>query len=129
MGDYVVAGGLAGFHQFVRIGSYAMVGGMAKIVMDVPPYSLVEGNPASMYGLNTVGLRRQGFNHAQRRRIKEIYRTLFDAATSLEDGVASIGERYADDGFAREIAFFVENSKRGVYHWRPGAAEHRGRKK
>ena len=129
MGDYVVAGGFAGFHQFVRVGSYAMVGGMAKIVMDVPPYSLVDGNPASMYGLNAVGLRRRGFSQAQRTRIKEIYRTLFEAAASLEDGIALIGERYADDGFAREIATFVGNSKRGVYHWHPGAAEHRGRKK
>ena len=129
MGDYVVAGGLAGFHQFVRVGSYAMVGGMAKIVMDVPPYSLVDGNPASMYGLNAVGLRRRGFSQAQRNRIKEIYRTLFESAASLEDGLASIEERYAGDVFAREIASFAENSKRGVYHWHPGAAEHRGRKK
>lgn len=129
MGDYVVTGGLAGFHQFVRVGSHAMVGGMAKIVMDVPPYSLVDGNPASMYGLNTVGMRRRGFNQAQRRRVKEIYRTLFETAASLEDGVTLIGERYAGDAFALEIAAFVGKSRRGVYHWHPGAAEHRGRKK
>jgi UDP-N-acetylglucosamine acyltransferase len=97
--------------------------------MDVPPYSLVDGNPASMYGLNAVGLRRRGFSQAQRSRIKEIYRTLFEAAENLEDGLASIEERYADDGFAGEIAAFVRGSRRGVYHWRPGAAEHRGRKK
>jgi UDP-N-acetylglucosamine acyltransferase len=129
MGDYVVAGGLAGFHQFVRVGSYAMVGGMAKIVMDVPPYSLVDGNPASMYGLNAVGLKRRGFSQAQRSRIKGIYKALFENAASLEDGLASIEERYAGDGFAREIAAFVANSKRGVYHWRPGVPEHRSGKK
>jgi UDP-N-acetylglucosamine acyltransferase len=129
MGDYVVAGGHAGFHQFVRVGSYAMVGGMAKIVMDVPPYSLVDGNPASMYGLNAVGLKRRGFSQAQRSRIKEIYRTLFENAANLEDGLASIEERYAGDGFAREIAVFVGNSKRGVYHWCPGVSERRGGKK
>ena len=129
MGDYVVAGGLAGFHQFVRVGSHAMVGGMAKIVMDVPPYSLVDGNPASMYGLNAVGLRRRGFSQAQRSRIKEIYRTLFETAANLEDGLASIENRYAGDGFAREIAAFVENSRRGVYHWRPGTLGRRGGKR
>ncbi|MDR1581578.1 MAG: acyl-ACP--UDP-N-acetylglucosamine O-acyltransferase [Synergistaceae bacterium] len=129
MGDYVVVGGLAGFHQFVRVGSYAMVGGLAKIVMDVPPYSLVDGNPASMYGLNTVGLRRHGFSQAQRSRIKNIYRTLFETAANLEDGLASIGERYAGDAFAGKIAAFVGNSRRGVYHWHQGTAEHRGRKK
>jgi UDP-N-acetylglucosamine acyltransferase len=129
MGDYVVAGGLAGFHQFVRVGSYAMVGGMAKIVMDVPPYSLVDGNPASMYGLNTVGLKRHGFGQAQRNRVKEIYRTLFERAASLEDGLALIGELYAGDGFASEIAAFVEKSRRGVYHWHPGVSERRSGKK
>jgi UDP-N-acetylglucosamine acyltransferase len=129
MGDYVTVGGHAGFHQFVRVGSYAMVGGMAKIVMDVPPYSLVDGNPAFMYGLNAVGLRRRGFNQAQRSRIKEIYRTLFKAAANLKDGLTLIGERYAGDGFAREIAAFIGNSKRGVYHWRPGVSERRGGKK
>jgi UDP-N-acetylglucosamine acyltransferase len=129
MGDYVVVGGFAGFHQFVRVGSYAMVGGMAKIVMDVPPYSLADGNPASIYGLNTVGLRRRGFSQAQRSRIREIYKTLFETAANLEDGLASIEELYAGDVFAIEIASFVENSKRGVYRRHPGAAEHRGRKK
>jgi UDP-N-acetylglucosamine acyltransferase len=129
IGDYVVAGGFAGFHQFVRVGSYAMVGAMAKIVMDVPPYSLVDGNPAYMYGLNAVGLKRRGFSQAQRSRVKEIYKTLFERAASLKDGLKLLEERYAGDGFANEIAAFVEHSKRGVYHWHPGAIERRGGKK
>jgi UDP-N-acetylglucosamine acyltransferase len=129
LGDYVVVGGLAGFHQFVRVGSYAMVGGMAKIVMDVPPYSLVDGNPASMYGLNAVGLKRRGFSQTQRSRIKAIYKTLFESAANLEDGLALIEERYGSDGFAKEIAAFVGNSRRGVYHWRQSVSRRRGGKK
>ncbi len=56
VGDYATIGGQTGVHQFVRIGPHAMVGGITKLTRDVPPYFLVEGNPAQPYGLNTVGL-------------------------------------------------------------------------
>jgi len=125
-GDYVVIGGLAGFHQFVRIGSYAMVGGMAKIVMDVPPYSLVDGNPASMFGLNAVGLRRRGFDQEQRTRIKQIYRMLFEGAAIMEDSMKLVRECYPKDEFADAIISFARDSRRGMYHWHPKANEHRG---
>ncbi|MDR1651981.1 MAG: acyl-ACP--UDP-N-acetylglucosamine O-acyltransferase [Synergistaceae bacterium] len=126
-GDYVVIGGLAGLHQFVRVGSYAMVGGMAKVVMDVPPYSLVDGNPASMFGLNSVGLRRRGFDQQERNKIKKIYKLLFEGAPTLEDAMELVSKRYPDDGLADGIIAFARESRRGLYHWRPGSAEHRGR--
>jgi UDP-N-acetylglucosamine acyltransferase len=118
MGDYVVVGGHAGFHQFVRVGSYAMVGGMARIVKDVPPYSMVAGNPAYMAGLNTVGLRRRGFDQEQRTRIKRIYRMLFDGRHGMNEALANIGERFPEDGFAEEIASFARGSRRGLYQMR-----------
>jgi UDP-N-acetylglucosamine acyltransferase len=118
MGDYVVVGGLTGFHQFVRVGSYAMVAGMARLVMDVPPYSLVAGNPAVMAGLNTVGLRRRGFSPEQRAKIKSIYRLLFGGTDGLRAAMALVAERFPDDETAMGIISFTENSRRGVYHWR-----------
>jgi UDP-N-acetylglucosamine acyltransferase len=128
MGDYVVVGGFAGFHQFVRVGSYAMVGGMAKVVMDVPPFSLVDGNPASMFGLNAIGLRRRGFTQEDRTKIKRIYKLLFEDA-DLRDAISFIRQRFEGDKFAEAIISFVNDTKRGIYHWRPGSSEHRGRKK
>jgi UDP-N-acetylglucosamine acyltransferase len=128
MGDYVVAGGLAGFHQFVRVGSYSMVGGMAKIVMDVPPYSLVDGNPASMFGLNAIGLRRRGFTQEERTKIKRVYKLLFEDA-DLKDAIAFIKKRFEGDKFAEAIVSFMNDTKRGVYHWHSGSNEHRGIKK
>ncbi|MDR3280410.1 MAG: acyl-ACP--UDP-N-acetylglucosamine O-acyltransferase [Synergistaceae bacterium] len=125
-GDYVVAGGLAGFHQFVRVGSYAMVGGMAKIVMDVPPYSLVDGNPASMFGLNSIGLRRRGFSQDQRMKIRQIYRLLFESASNLDEAMELVMARYPGDEQADAIVSFAKGSRRGMYHWRPGSREHRG---
>jgi UDP-N-acetylglucosamine acyltransferase len=58
--DYAIIGGLAGVHQFVKIGKMAMIGGMAKVTRDVPPYMLVDGNPAHVIGVNIVGMRRHG---------------------------------------------------------------------
>jgi UDP-N-acetylglucosamine acyltransferase len=127
MGDYVVVGGMAGFHQFVRIGSYAMVGGLAKVVMDVPPYSLVDGNPASMFGLNAIGFRRRGFNQDERTIIKKIYKTLFDCGENQEKALELVEARFEGDKFAQDIVSFVKDSKRGVYRWRPGVATHRGK--
>jgi UDP-N-acetylglucosamine acyltransferase len=118
IGDYAVVGGFSGIHQFVRIGSYAMVGGMARVVMDIPPYSLVAGNPASMLGLNTVGLRRCGFTQEQRTKIKNIYKVLFGNTDGLKEAMALVRKRFAGDKFAEAIISFAEGTRRGVYHWR-----------
>ncbi|MDR1915913.1 MAG: acyl-ACP--UDP-N-acetylglucosamine O-acyltransferase [Synergistaceae bacterium] len=117
LGDYVVVGGLTGFHQFVRVGSYAMVGGMTKAIKDIPPYSLVDGNPAFIYGLNTVGLRRRGFTQEQRTHIKNIYRMLFDRKLKRREAIAMIEERFPGDDFAREIVSFANSTRRGLFQW------------
>jgi len=117
VGDYVVAGGLTGFHQFVKVGSYAMVGGLAKIIKDVPPYSLVDGNPARVYGLNAVGLRRNGFSQEERTLIKHIYRVLYRRRGTLAEALAEIDERWAGDERAALITSFARSVKRGLTPW------------
>jgi UDP-N-acetylglucosamine acyltransferase len=116
MGNYVVVGGFTGFHQFVRVGSYAMVGGMARVVMDIPPYSLVAGNPAAMPGLNTIGLKRQGFSLEQRTKIIKIYKLIFGGPHNLRDSLAEAEKAFPDDELARGIISFMRGTKRGVYH-------------
>jgi len=64
----VVIGGIAGVHQFVKIGRNAMVGGMAKVVQDIPPYVIADGQPAHVIGLNSVGLARAGVSEEVRQR-------------------------------------------------------------
>lgn len=117
LGDYVVIGGLSGFHQFVKVGSYAMVGGLSKIIKDVPPYSMVDGHPARVYGLNTVGLRRRGFTQEQRMRIKNIYKLLYDRHVGRRAAIALVEERYRGDEFAEQIVAFVRSLKRGLTSW------------
>ena len=117
IGNHVVLGGIAGLHQFVRVGDYAMVGGLARIVKDVPPYSTVAGNPALIYGLNSVGLRRHGFNQEQRTRIKNIYKLLFSVKMLRKEAAALVEEQYPNDELARFILDFANSSKRGLTPW------------
>jgi UDP-N-acetylglucosamine acyltransferase len=77
IGDRVTVGGLTGMVPFTRIGTGAYVGGMAKINADVPPFMLVEGQPATVRGINVIGLRRAGMPPAERRALQEAYRLLY----------------------------------------------------
>jgi UDP-N-acetylglucosamine acyltransferase len=69
--------GVLGIHQFVRIGKLAMVAGMSRIEKDIPPYTMVEGNPARVRSLNLVGLKRNGLNSAEISEIKKAFRSLY----------------------------------------------------
>lgn len=110
----------AGAHQFVRIGRLAMVGGKSKIVQDVPPFFLTDGNPARLRGLNSVGLRRAGFSTTQRLALKQAYRLLERAGRSLPDALAEL-EASADEN-VRHLAAFIRGSRRGVTRSRQGRA-------
>ncbi len=75
--DYVILGGMAGIHQKVKIGKYTIVGGMAKVVKDVPPFMMVDGNPAKVVGINKEGMKRNGFNFNQINIAKKIYQLIY----------------------------------------------------
>lgn len=117
IGDYAVIGGMSGFHQFVHIGAYAMVGGMSKVTRDIPPYTMTDGNPARVRGLNVVGLRRRGFSQEQRSRIKNMYRMLYDTALPISDALAALEREHAGDEQCEMILSFVRSLKRGLTKW------------
>jgi acyl-[acyl-carrier-protein]--UDP-N-acetylglucosamine O-acyltransferase len=125
VGDYVVVSGLSGFHQFVKVGDYAMVGGLAKVTKDIPPYSIVDGHPARVYGLNVIGLRRRGFTQEQRTRIKNIYKLLYDRRTTRRDAIAEIERQFPGDEFAETIVAFTRSLKRGLVAWADRERAHR----
>lgn len=77
IGDRATIGGLTGMVPYTRVGAYAYVGGMAKVNADVPPFMMVEGQPATVRGVNVVGLRRAGVDAAERRALQEAHRVLF----------------------------------------------------
>ncbi len=109
--DHAFLSNNVGCHQFIRIGRYAMVGGKSKIVQDVLPFFTTDGNPPRVRGLNSVGLRRAGFQAEERKALKEAYRILFRGNLALEDALAEL-ERI-DDGNVRHLVNFIRGSRRG----------------
>jgi len=109
--DHVFLSNNVGVHQFVRMGRYAMVGGKSKIVQDVLPFFLTDGNPARVRGINSVGLRRAGFSEETRRALKNAYRMLFRSAIPIEDALRELDR--VDDEHVSHLASFIRGSRRG----------------
>lgn len=112
--DRAVIGGMSGVHQFVRVGSMAMVGGMAKVVKDVPPYFLVDGNPARVIGVNIVGLRRNGLSLEVRAEIRKAYRILYSSGLNLHAALERIKQELANFDEIGHLVEFLESSSRGI---------------
>lgn len=85
--DRVVFGGIVGIHQFVRIGKFAMIGGMSKVVTDVPPFTMADGRPTEVVGLNVLGLRRAGIPPKVRAGLKQAFRLLYRSGLNLSQGI------------------------------------------
>jgi UDP-N-acetylglucosamine acyltransferase len=109
--DHVFFSNNVGAHQFVRFGRYAMVGGKSKIVQDVLPFFITDGNPPRVRGLNTVGLTRAAFSEEQRRALKNAYRTLFRTGVPLVDLLGELEQ--VDDENVVHLVNFIRGSKRG----------------
>jgi len=112
--DYAVLGGMAGVHQFCRIGTMAMVGACTKIVQDVVPYTIVDGNPAAACGINRVRLQRQDVSTASQRAVMEAFRLIFRQQLKARDAAARIRAELDGCTEALRMAAFVEGSERGV---------------
>ena len=113
VGDGAVLGGICAVHQKVRIGRFAMVGGMTGVEKDVIPYGLVIGDRARLAGLNIVGLKRRGVEHSEIHAIRAAYRDIFEGEGALAERAAKALETYAAAPRALEIAAFIaEHSAR-----------------
>ena len=109
--DHVFLSNSVGAHQFVRMGRYAMVGGKSKIVQDVLPFFITDGNPPRVRGVNSVGLRRAGFSDDARRALKDAYRRLFREATPVGEVLQQLEQ--VDDENVAHLVGFIRGSKRG----------------
>jgi UDP-N-acetylglucosamine acyltransferase len=112
--DYAGIGGMAGVHQDVRIGSHAFVGGMTRLTRDVPPYFLAEGNPAEVYGLNSVGLRRRNFTPETIAELKSAYKLVYRSGNNLRQAIDALRETVQSDEGRRLLEFLEAPSERGV---------------
>ena len=112
--DYVFIGGHVAVHQFTSIGAYAMIGGFSAIPQDIPPYTTAAGDRAKLYGLNSVGLKRQNFTDEQIKELKHAYKILFRSKLTLKEALALLK---SEGKLSREITNlieFIEKNKRGI---------------
>ena len=106
--------GLVGVHQFVRIGRHSMIGGLTKIVQDVLPYSLVDGNPARLISTNSVGLKRSHFKPKIRAAIKQAIKLLRQPDFNTSDAIKNIRDEIELNDEIEYLIDFINNSTRGV---------------
>lgn len=112
--DHAVIGGLSGVHQFCRIGRHAILGGCTKIVQDVAPFMIADGNPAELRGVNQVGLERRGFTTEDTRLLREAYRLLCRSNLNVKQACEAIRGQLAPNEHLNHLLAFVESSKRGI---------------
>lgn len=112
--DRAIISGLVPIHQFVRIGTYAFVGGGSRVNQDVPPYTKAAGNPVHLYGLNSVGLQRAGFAPEVKLALKRAYRLVFNSDLTVSQGVARARVELPEVPEVEEFLRFIEASQRGV---------------
>ncbi len=113
--DHAVIGGMVAIHQFVRIGTYAFVGGGSSIPLDIPPYVTATGIRAKLYGINVLNLQRNDFSEETIKGLKKAYRIIFRSHRSTEEALKQVEE---DPVYTlsevRHLVDFIKGTKRGV---------------
>ena len=114
VGHHAVMGGLTAVHQFCRIGRFAITGGCSKIVQDVPPFMIADGNPAQIRGINLVGLERKQFPAESVKLIKEAFRLIYRAKLNTRQAIDAIRKELPETAEIGELLTFIEASDRGI---------------
>ncbi len=112
VGNNAVIGGLAAVHQFIRIGEFAVVGGMSGVDNDIIPFGRVKGERATLAGLNLVGLERNGFDKNQVREIQKVIDTLFSGDGTFEARLDKIANDYKESDRIQDIVAFARARSR-----------------
>lgn len=112
--DRVIVSGVTAVHQFTRIGRNAIVGGCTRVSKDVPPFVKAVGNPMKLYGLNSIGLQRNGFSGETILELKRAYRLLFRSELNLAQAIERVTSEVEQIPEVAQLLQFVESSERGV---------------
>ena len=111
--DGVTISGLVGVHQFVRIGKLSMIGGLSKVVSDVPPFSICDGHPAKFYGVNSVGLKRAGISSKDAVILRKVLRALLKPGVQISNEIPKIQKEFKGNPHAEAVVSFLKKSERG----------------
>ena len=114
VGDYAVVGGLAAIHQFCRIGTMSMIGGCSKIVQDVPPYMIVDGNPGETRTINKIGIERNGVPEEAQEALRRAFKILFREGLTISNAVVKIEADLPPLPEVKHLLDFARTSERGL---------------
>jgi UDP-N-acetylglucosamine acyltransferase len=111
--DKCVIGGFVGIHQFVHIGKMAMIGGLSKVVQDVPPFCIADGRPAKIHGLNTRGLRRNGVASEQRNQVGTAFKLLYRSGLNTSQALERVNAEVPVSPTLEYLTSFIERVRDG----------------
>ncbi len=114
IGEFAIIGGLTGIHQFIHIGKHAMISGGSLVRKDVPPFVKAAKEPLSYVGINSIGLRRRGFESAKINGIQNIYRILFQKNNNTTQALRILEAELDATPERDEVVTFIQNSQRGI---------------
>jgi UDP-N-acetylglucosamine acyltransferase len=112
--NHAVIGGLAAVHQFCRIGKMSMIGGCSKIVQDVPPFMIVDGNPGETRTINKVGMERHGVSEEAQNALRQAYKILFREGLTIPNALVKIESDLPKLPEVLHLLNFVRASERGI---------------
>ena len=112
--DQCIIGGLCGVHQFIRLGRLSIIGGCSKVVKDVAPFMMADGNPLSVHTINKVGLERAGIAEETRRALREAFKILVRENLTTERALEALAARLPASPELDHLAAFVRSSERGL---------------
>lgn len=112
--DYAILGGIVPVHQFVRIGAHSFTGGGSRVAKDVLPFVKVAGSPLKVSGLNTIGLKRRGFDDAQLDRIKAAYRLIYRSGLNVSQAIERMEIEIEPSAEIDTMLDFIRGSQRGI---------------
>ena len=114
VGDWVILGGLSAVHQFCKVGAHAFIAGGAMVRQDVPPYVMVQGDPAAPYAVNSEGLKRRGFSEEQIRAVRDAYRVVYRSDLKLAEARARLEPVSRERPEIKAFVDFIQASTRSI---------------
>ncbi|MBC8325774.1 MAG: acyl-ACP--UDP-N-acetylglucosamine O-acyltransferase [Verrucomicrobia subdivision 3 bacterium] len=112
--DRAIIGGLAAVHQFCRIGTMSIIGGCSKVVQDIPPYMMADGNPATTRALNKEGLKRNEVSAESQAALKQAHRIIFRGDLTLANSIDKAIQEVETSREVEHLLNFLQSSQRGI---------------
>ena len=114
IGNHANIGGLAAIHQFCQVGEAAMVAGQGRVIQDVLPFTIADGQPAHMRVINKIGMERAGYSSDEISEVRKAFRILFMRELRLEEAVHKVGEALPESSNVKAMLDAVSSSQRGL---------------